>query len=114
MHLSWAAASAATRPVQLFDALGREVRHQLLPARTRAATLDVAGLAPGLYVVRCGPAASRLRLFYACFSSFRCSSMSAVILLRSKSGCQPQSWRALASSMLAGQELAICWRPSGW
>ena len=62
VHLSWPNASAAPRPVQLFDALGREVRRQQLPARTRAATLDVAGLAPGLYVVRCGPGASRLRV----------------------------------------------------
>lgn len=62
VHLSWSDASAAPRPVQLFDALGREVRRQQVPARTRATTLDVAGLAPGLYVVRSGPAASRLRV----------------------------------------------------
>lgn len=46
--------------VLLADALGREVRRQTLPARATAATLDVAGLAPGLYVVRCGTATGRL------------------------------------------------------
>ena len=43
----------------------------------------------------------------------KCSSMSAVILSKSYCGCQPQSWRAAVSSMLAGQELAMAWRWSG-
>ncbi|MCI1188187.1 T9SS type A sorting domain-containing protein [Hymenobacter sp. DH14] len=62
VRLSWPETSPAARPVQVLDALGREVRRQELPARTRAATLDLAGLAPGLYVVRCGAGASRLRV----------------------------------------------------
>ncbi|MDO7845434.1 hypothetical protein Q5H92_03625 [Hymenobacter sp. M29] len=61
-HLAWPEASSTARPVQLLDAVGREVRRQLLPARATATTLDVTGLAPGLYVVRCGAAASRLRV----------------------------------------------------
>ncbi|GAB3576007.1 T9SS type A sorting domain-containing protein [Hymenobacter daeguensis] len=62
VHLTWPETSSAARPVQVFDALGREVRRQQLPARTTEATLDVAGLAPGLYMVRCGAAASRLQV----------------------------------------------------
>jgi hypothetical protein len=62
VHLTWPAASPAARLVQLFDALGREVRRQVLPARAIAATLNVAGLAPGLYVVSCGAATSRLQV----------------------------------------------------
>ncbi|GAA4037419.1 hypothetical protein GCM10022409_23040 [Hymenobacter glaciei] len=62
VQLSWPDASAATRRVQLFDALGREVRRQQLPAHTRATTLDVAGLTPGLYVVRCGTSTNRLQV----------------------------------------------------
>ncbi|WP_100338020.1 T9SS type A sorting domain-containing protein [Hymenobacter chitinivorans] len=59
-RLIWPQATAAPRSVQLLDGLGREVRRQLLPARATTATLDVAGLAPGLYLVRCGAAVTRL------------------------------------------------------
>lgn len=44
----------------MFDALGRPARTYPLPARATAVTLDLAGLAPGLYVVRCGPALGKL------------------------------------------------------
>ncbi|GAB3576024.1 hypothetical protein GCM10027345_12150 [Hymenobacter daeguensis] len=60
VHLSWPAASAAARPVQVLDGLGRQVRQLELPARATAAALDVQGLAPGLYLVRCGAAVGRL------------------------------------------------------
>ena len=60
VQLRWPEAAAAPRPVQVLDRLGREVRRQALPARATATTLDVQGLAPGLYVVRCGVAAARL------------------------------------------------------
>ncbi|MFC6222528.1 T9SS type A sorting domain-containing protein [Hymenobacter artigasi] len=62
VRLTWPEASATARPVQVLDALGREVRRQELPARTAQAALDVAGLAPGLYMVRCGAATSRLQV----------------------------------------------------
>ena len=62
VRLTWPEASNSARPVKLLDALGREVRRQVLPARATAATLDVAGLTPGLYVVRCGAAATRLQV----------------------------------------------------
>lgn len=62
VRLTWPEASASARPVRVLDALGREVRRQELPARTNTATLDVAGLTPGLYMVRCGSAASRLQV----------------------------------------------------
>jgi hypothetical protein len=48
------------QPVLVLDALGREVRRQSLPARATTATLDLRGLAPGLYVVRCGAATGKL------------------------------------------------------
>lgn len=62
VRLTWPEASATARPVQVLDALGREVRRQVLPARTSTTTLDIAGLTPGLYMVRCGTAASRLQV----------------------------------------------------
>ena len=62
VRLTWPEASAAVRPVRLLDALGREVRQQELPARATSATLDVAGLMPGLYLVRCGGATKRLQV----------------------------------------------------
>lgn len=62
VRLTWPAATAAPRPVQVLDALGREVRRLQLPARATVATLDVAGLTPGLYMVRCGAATSRLQV----------------------------------------------------
>ncbi|MBF9141285.1 T9SS type A sorting domain-containing protein [Hymenobacter properus] len=62
VHLTWPEASEAARQVQLLDAVGREVRRQVLPAHVTTATLDVAGLTKGLYVVRCGAATSRLQV----------------------------------------------------
>ena len=62
VRLVWPEASAAVRAVLVFDALGREVRRQQLPARSTAATLDVVGLTPGIYLVRCGPATQLLQV----------------------------------------------------
>lgn len=50
----------APRLIQLFDALGREVRRQPLAANATAADLPLTGLVPGVYLVRCGRAATRL------------------------------------------------------
>ena len=47
-------------PLVLLDALGRPVRTYPLPAHATTATLDLTGLAPGLYVVRCGAASAKL------------------------------------------------------
>lgn len=53
--------SAATaRPVQVLDALGRQVRTAMLPAHAATVLLDMAALPAGVYVVRCGMAAARL------------------------------------------------------
>ena len=57
--LSLAPAPAA-RPGQLVDALGRDVRPFVVPAHAATAPLDLQGMAPGVYTVRCGPAATRL------------------------------------------------------
>ena len=48
------------RTATLADALGRTARTYPLPAHATTATLDLMGLAPGLYVVRCGAATGRL------------------------------------------------------
>jgi len=53
-------ADPAPRLVQLLDALGREVRRQLVAANATSADLPLAGLAAGMYVVRCGLATQRL------------------------------------------------------
>jgi hypothetical protein len=53
-------AAAQPRALCVLDASGREVRCQQLPAHSTKATLDVRSLAPGLYVVRCGLALSKL------------------------------------------------------
>lgn len=53
-------AAPDARSALLLDALGRSVRTYALPARATAVPLDLTGLAPGLYVVRCGAAAGRL------------------------------------------------------
>ena len=53
------AATEATTAT-LFDALGRPARTYALPARAATVPLDLAGLTPGLYVVRCGTAVGRL------------------------------------------------------
>jgi hypothetical protein len=47
-------AAAQARPVQVFDATGRRVRQQVLPATATTLTLDLAGLRAGVYVVRLG------------------------------------------------------------
>ena len=62
VRLTWPAASANAQPVQVLDALGREVRRLSLPAGITQTTLDATGLTPGLYLVRCGVATSRLRV----------------------------------------------------
>ena len=58
MHLPAPAETAAA--AVLLDALGREVRRYAVPARATEALLDLGGLAPGLYLVRCGAAVGRL------------------------------------------------------
>ncbi|MBO2008781.1 T9SS type A sorting domain-containing protein [Hymenobacter negativus] len=60
VRLAWPEASAAARPVQVLDGLGRQVRQLELPARATTATLETDGLAPGIYLVRCGAALGRL------------------------------------------------------
>lgn len=62
VHLTWPETTTMANPIQVLDALGREVRRQQVPAHGSSALLDVAGLAPGSYVVRCGTAASRLQV----------------------------------------------------
>ncbi|TGE14070.1 T9SS type A sorting domain-containing protein [Hymenobacter elongatus] len=46
--------------VQLFDAVGRQVRHTSLKAGQQETTLPTAGLAPGLYTLRCGQSLEQL------------------------------------------------------
>lgn len=53
-------AGAGIRSAQMLDALGREVRCQAVPAGANTVTFDLAGLAPGVYVVRCGAASTKL------------------------------------------------------
>lgn len=53
-------ADAAPRPVQLLDALGREVRRLELPAHTTSLTLSTVGLPSGYYLLRCGASTGRL------------------------------------------------------
>ena len=53
-------AAPVARRVQVRDALGRAVRAATLPAQATELALDLNGLAPGLYVVRCGAATTRL------------------------------------------------------
>ena len=50
----------APTAIVVADRLGRQVYRQLLPAHATTATLDLRGLAPGLYVVRCGAASGKL------------------------------------------------------
>jgi hypothetical protein len=59
-QLHWSEAVATTRSIQVLDGLGREMWRQQLPARATSATLDVQGLTPGLYLVRCGAATAKL------------------------------------------------------
>ena len=44
----------------LVDALGRPVRAYTMPAAATEIPLDLRGLAPGLYVLRCGAASGKL------------------------------------------------------
>ncbi|HEX8327840.1 MAG TPA: hypothetical protein VF629_09890 [Hymenobacter sp.] len=44
----------------LTDGVGREVRRFTLPARATAIKLDLTGVVPGIYVLRCGAASSKL------------------------------------------------------
>jgi hypothetical protein len=53
-------AANQARTVQVFDAVGREVRRQVLPAHTTAVAVEVAGLPLGAYTVRCEEATGRL------------------------------------------------------
>jgi hypothetical protein len=52
--------AAAAAPVQVLDALGRPVLHTTTDATGTARLAPPAGLAPGLYVVRCGGQLRRL------------------------------------------------------
>lgn len=58
--LTLASPQTGSTLVQVVDALSREVRHLPLPARATTAVLDLAGLPPGLYLVRAGTATTRL------------------------------------------------------
>jgi hypothetical protein len=58
--LRWPAPVAEPLPIRLFDALGHLVRQQVLPAHAAEAVLGLAGLPPGLYLVRAGTATRRL------------------------------------------------------
>ena len=53
-------AAIQARAVTVADALGRVVRQAALPAPATALTLDVTGLASGVYAVRCAAATARL------------------------------------------------------
>ncbi len=53
-------AATEAAAVTLLDALGRAVRTYPLPPHATMATLDLTGLVPGLYVVRCGAASGKL------------------------------------------------------
>ncbi|MGI4761771.1 MAG: hypothetical protein ACRYF0_13770 [Janthinobacterium lividum] len=53
-------AATASRPVQLLDALGREMRRQELPAHATSLTFSLAGLPGGCYLLRCGTTIGRL------------------------------------------------------
>ena len=57
----WALPSAPqARPVQVYDAQGREVRRQELASQASRVVLDVRSLAPGVYLIRCGQFTTRL------------------------------------------------------
>jgi hypothetical protein len=51
---------ATATELYVLDALGRAVRHVALSARTTTVALDLTGLSAGVYVIRCGVAATRL------------------------------------------------------
>lgn len=52
--------NTAPQSVSLLDALGRCVRSYPLPAHATSTTLDLTGLAPGCYVLRCGATSGKL------------------------------------------------------
>lgn len=52
--------AATTDPLQLFDAMGREVRRFASPTSTTEKVLDLRGLPAGLYVVRAGNTSRQL------------------------------------------------------
>jgi hypothetical protein len=60
VRLSWSEKKQAQQPLVLIDALGREVRRQLLPAQATQATLNLQGLAGGVYIVKMGSTTQRL------------------------------------------------------
>jgi hypothetical protein len=49
-----------TGTAQLYDALGREVGRQPVPAHATELMLSLTGLPPGLYLLRCGAATGQL------------------------------------------------------
>lgn len=53
---------AATAPLLVFDALGRQVRTQPAPLAGTETMVPLTGLPTGVYVLRCGPLAQRLTL----------------------------------------------------
>ncbi|MCB2377972.1 T9SS type A sorting domain-containing protein [Hymenobacter sp. BT635] len=59
-QLTLAEGSATTQEISVLDALGRQVRTQMLPARATQAQLTVADLPRGVYTVRVGTSAQRL------------------------------------------------------
>ncbi|MBC7449710.1 MAG: T9SS type A sorting domain-containing protein [Hymenobacteraceae bacterium] len=60
VRLAMPSPAPISQSVAISDALGRTVRTARLPAAQADLTLDLAGLAPGLYLVRCGAQARRL------------------------------------------------------
>jgi hypothetical protein len=55
-------ADSVPRWVQLFDALGRAVSQQDLPAPATSLTLKLASLPKGYYLLRCGTSTGRLQV----------------------------------------------------
>ena len=55
-------ATPESRTVWVSDALGREVHHQVLPAQATSTVIDLHGLTPGLYLVRCGGHTTRVQV----------------------------------------------------
>lgn len=53
-------AEPLARSIKIIDAVGRTARTYPHPAHATTATLDLTGLAPGLYVVRCGAASGKV------------------------------------------------------
>ncbi|KAA9327619.1 T9SS type A sorting domain-containing protein [Hymenobacter busanensis] len=56
------APEAAHRTLQVLDGTGRELRRQAVLPHATMAVVDLRGLAPGLYLVRCGTALGRLEV----------------------------------------------------